>query len=177
MPLLVPKFPLRSSPKVPTVGDGAVRSLIFHRIDPLAHAVALDGMFAILVPVALSPLILTLAWAQRKAAKLHPIASDPIHRGSILSRAWNFCIAIDIFGLLLLAAGLACILISLTLAGKQPDGWHTPSMIALIVVGFVILGFFGVFESLFSPKPVIAPRFMKNKAIVGASIIGFFDFV
>lgn len=50
-------------------------------------------------------------------------------------------------------------------------------MIAMIVVGFVILVMFAVWDPLFASRPVIAPRLLRNRSVVLASWIGFFDFV
>lgn len=36
---------------------------------------------------------------------------------------------------------------------------------------------FGAYEILLAPYPIITAAFMKNKAVVGAAFIGFFDFV
>lgn len=47
----------------------------------------------------------------------------------------------------------------------------------MIVVGFVILTIFGIYDLRFAARPVIAPRFVKNRSVVFASLIGFFDFV
>lgn len=47
----------------------------------------------------------------------------------------------------------------------------------MLVVGLVLLPVFVLWELRFASRPVIAPRFMVNRAVVGASIIGFFDFV
>ena len=53
----------------------------------------------------------------------------------------------------------------------------TASMIAMIVVGFVILVMFAVWDPIFASRPVIAARLLRNRSVVLASWIGFFDFV
>lgn len=50
-------------------------------------------------------------------------------------------------------------------------------MIAMLITGFTLLILFVAYELRLAKRPVIAPRFWKNRAIVGASVIGFFDFV
>jgi MFS family permease len=48
----------------------------------------------------------------------------------------------DLLGALLAVAGIAMFTASLTLAGDAPEGWRTPYVIALLVVGSVLtLGF------------------------------------
>jgi len=82
-----------------------------------------------------------------------------------------------VFGLMLLGGGVACILLPLTLAEAAKGGWKNPSMIAMLVVGFVLTILFAFYEVLFAKRPVITSRFWGNKAVVAACTIGFFDFV
>lgn len=49
-------------------------------------------------------------------------------------------------------------------------------MIAMLVVGCVLLLVFGVWDLRYASRPVIAPRFVRNRSVVFASLIGFFDF-
>ena len=108
---------------------------------------------------------------------------------------YRIFIDIDFPGLVLLAAGVALLLLPLTLANDAKGKWNnrtsteiqpliinltyilSGSMIAMIVLGPFFLIAFGVYEWKFAPRPLAPPRFFKNKSIVGASLIGFFDFV
>ncbi|KAL0570723.1 hypothetical protein V5O48_011242, partial [Marasmius crinis-equi] len=128
------------------------------------------GMFAILVPAALSPLIITLLWAERKAKRLNLAPAAP--KTNILDLARRM----DIFGLMLLGAAIALILLPLTLARSAENGWKNPSMIAMIVVGFIIVPLFVMWER-YTSYPIIPTRYLKNRTVVIASAIGFFDFV
>ena len=49
-------------------------SLSYFALSPL---ILTDGMFAILIPAALSPLIVTLVWAELKAKKLGYVPEKP----------------------------------------------------------------------------------------------------
>lgn len=133
------------------------------------------GMFAILVPVALAPLIITLFWAEHAAYKrgyLEREKSIPITEK--IKRA---IIDTDALGLILLSAGVALLLLPLTLANNAKGKWHNASMIAMIVLGPIFLIAFGIYEWKFSPKPLAPGRFLRNPSVVIASLIGFFDFV
>ena len=88
-------------------------------------------MFAILVPAALSPLIVTLAWAERKAKKLGlvpaPAPAPEVERtinARVVRPAWTFAQQLDLVGLLLIGASTALILLPLTLAEGAKGGWH-----------------------------------------------------
>ena len=81
-------------------------------------------MFAILVPASLSPLIVTLFWAERKAKKLGLVPVVHTHNGEpFYKKAWTFAQQLDIVGLVLIGTSVALILLPLTLARSARNGW------------------------------------------------------
>ena len=47
----------------------------------------------------------------------------------------------------------------------------------MLVVGFVILLLFLLWDTRYATRPVIGPRFLRNRSFIFASLIGFMDFV
>lgn len=47
----------------------------------------------------------------------------------------------------------------------------------MLVIGGVLMALFALWDLRYASRPVIAPRFLRNKSVVIASLIGFFDFV
>lgn len=47
----------------------------------------------------------------------------------------------------------------------------------MLVVGIVLLGVFVVWDLRVAKRPVVPAHYFDNRAVVGASLIGFFDFV
>ncbi|KZS87432.1 MFS general substrate transporter [Sistotremastrum niveocremeum HHB9708] len=201
------------------------------------------GMFAILVPISLAPLITTLTWAEHRAKILGkipppPPSSEPLGlglgssriRGSVsrsrrdgslrapspnarqprsrsrstlrsttsnltlksplypssplrtlLHKIWITAEKLDIVGLVLLGAGIACVLLPLTLSNNSNSnsrrGWGNPSLIGMLIAGIVTLVVFAIYELRVAKRPVVAPRFWGNWAVLGAGVIGFFDFM
>ncbi|KAF8598531.1 drug:h+ antiporter [Ceratobasidium sp. AG-I] len=135
------------------------------------------GMFAILVPVTIIPLIVVLGWAQHKARVQGLIEPSTGPSQSGYQKASSVLAEVDLFGLFILAGGVACVLLPLTLAAKAKGGWSNPSMIAMLTLGPILLIAFGLYEWKFASHPVVPMKFLRNKAIVGAALIGFFDFV
>ena len=140
------------------------------------------GMFAIMMPVLLIPAILTLYGVQRRADKLGMISfgeSGIARKEGIkikgarhyMGLAWKGIIDIDLAGLILLGTGFALILLSFNLTKSASGGWSNPSMIAMIVVGFVILGLFILFEVFLAPKPIMTKRMFNNRALMCALIV------
>ncbi|KAH9895800.1 drug:h+ antiporter [Cubamyces lactineus] len=140
------------------------------------------GMFAILVPASLSPLIITLFWAERKARKLGLVAAPPSSLepkwrvAPVLRRVWLYAEQLDVVGLAILGTAVALILLPLTLAQGAKGQWDNPSMIAMIVVGCVLLPVFAFWDIYFAKRPVFPRRFLTNRSVVFAAWIGFFDF-
>jgi hypothetical protein len=167
----------------------------------------IDGMFAILVPASLAPLIITLLWAERKAKKL-TLLDSPLPRSrsnsslsqeSMLVRFLQAAEQLDLVGLFLLGAAVSLILLPLTISQTVNGHWSNGSLLALVmilvgrltrrcarnlgsiiamfVVGVVLLVVFTIWDLYYASRPVIAPRFVRNRSVVCASLIGFFDFV
>lgn len=80
-------------------------------------------MFAIIVPAAVAPITITLYWAQHRAKKLGVVATNIndatgevdapriVSNQPFLLKFWNFLIDMDALGLLIFAAGWACLLV------------------------------------------------------------------
>ncbi|KAK4688897.1 MFS transporter, SIT family, siderophore-iron:H+ symporter, partial [Tremellales sp. Uapishka_1] len=136
------------------------------------------GMFAILIPVSLLPIIITLLWAQIKAKRLHKIHySRPPVKQNWFRAVYNVCLEMDLVGLILIACSLALILLPLGLAPEAKNGWKNPSMLAMICVGVVLFPFMIIYEWKIPRKPVVPMRWLRKGPILGACLIGFFDFV
>ncbi|TYJ53742.1 hypothetical protein B9479_005650 [Cryptococcus floricola] len=136
------------------------------------------AMFAILVPVSLAPIIVALLWAQNKAKKQMMIkySRPPITKGWLVTIR-DACWEMDFVGLVLIAASLALILLPLGLAPSASKGWKTPSMIVMLVIGGLLFPVAMLYEAKVPKKPVVPYRWLKQGPILGACLIGFFDFV
>ncbi|RXK36198.1 hypothetical protein M231_06542 [Tremella mesenterica] len=134
------------------------------------------GMFAILIPVSLAPIIVSLMWAQHKAKRLMR-ATGNTRPKNWKETIWTTAVDMDLLGLLLVAASLALILLPLGLAPYSRRHWHTPSMIAMVTVGAVLFPIFLIYEWKVPQKPVVPMRWLRRGPILGACLIGFFDFV
>ncbi|KAK2873743.1 hypothetical protein FQN49_002106, partial [Arthroderma sp. PD_2] len=96
------------------------------------------GMWAIILPPAALPLILTMVILQRRAAK-HGLASKGLsaitgerQKVSMWQRTWNLMwVQLDLLGAFLLVAGLSLFLVPLSLTGaRNPGLWKEAHFIA-----------------------------------------------
>ncbi|KAG6830481.1 hypothetical protein H0H92_000488 [Tricholoma furcatifolium] len=134
------------------------------------------GMFAILIPVSLFPLIITLLWAENKARKLGIAPKGKTTAKGMVSKVLRSANKLDIPGLILIGTSVALILLPLTLSSTAKGGWHNASMIAMVVIGCVLVPAIAIYEFRFARYPVIPHRFAANRSVVIASAVGAFDF-
>ncbi|KLO12475.1 drug:h+ antiporter [Schizopora paradoxa] len=143
------------------------------------------AMFAVLVPATVLPLIITLVWAERRSKQLGivqqalaeadvPISTPPGE--PLRSRIKRVVDQLDLVGLALLGAAVSLILLPLTLSKSAGSTWRKGAILSMLFVGISTLIAFGIWDFRYASRPVIAPRFLRNRSIVFASLIGFFDF-
>lgn len=146
------------------------------------------GMFAIMVPVLLTPAIFTLYAMQRRGEKMGmvTIAGSKAERtgadGASKKGAAHWSkllyqglIDIDIVGLIILGVSFALLLLPLTLAEDADGQWKNGSIIAMLVVGFVLLIAFVLYEVYLAPVPLMTQRVLKNRAFIAGVIVFTFN--
>ncbi|KAI0476968.1 siderophore iron transporter mirC [Xylaria cf. heliscus] len=146
------------------------------------------GIWAIILPVVFLPLALTLFLNGRRAKKLalqpppekeKPKSAEGGPLAAVKSIVANIWYSLDIGGIILLSASFALILIPLTLTKSTPGGWHSPTIIALIVVGGVLLVAFPFWEGSkkLAPHPLIPLELLRSRTFCAGCAIGFFYFL
>jgi hypothetical protein len=71
----------------------------------------------------------------------------------------------------LFASGLTVFLLPFTLADTAPNGWKTGYIIAMIVVGFVTLVVFGLYETFLARVPFLNVNLLANRTVIGACLL------
>lgn len=74
-------------------------------------------------------------------------------------------------GVILFAGGLTIFLLPFTLAASAPNGWKTDYIIAMIVVGFVLLVLFTLYEIYLAKVPFLKNQFITDRTVVAACLI------
>ncbi|KLT42926.1 MFS general substrate transporter [Cutaneotrichosporon oleaginosum] len=135
------------------------------------------GMFAILMPATLLPVIISLLWAQWKGKKILKERGVRALKEPRMARLKRALIEMDFIGLILLATSLALILLTFALVYKAKGAWKNASMIAMLVVGCLLFPVFLAYEWKIPARPVFPMRWFRRLPIFGACLIGFLDFV
>lgn len=73
--------------------------------------------------------------------------------------------------MVLFSAGLTLFLLPFSIADSAPDGWGSGYIIAMLVVGFVLLCLFAVFEKFLAPIPMFKFSFLANRTVIGACLL------
>lgn len=128
------------------------------------------GTFAIVTPVVCMPLFILFVYNYRKAKSAGLM---PVHESNrtILQSIIHYSIEFDLFGLLLITAGLALFLLPFSLYSFQADGWRSPMIICMLVFGFLLLIAFGVWEKLWAPTKFIPWELLTDRTVVGANVL------
>lgn len=129
------------------------------------------GVFAIIVPIVVVPLIVLFMWHQHKAKKMGLI---PLPKEKMGIK--EFVIQFDLFGILLLAAGMALFLLPMNIYSYQEQGWHSPMIIAMTVVGGVLVVAFVFYEKFLAPVNFIPLHLLGDRTVLFAGIMLVFVF-
>ncbi|WVQ73777.1 hypothetical protein IAR50_003357 [Cryptococcus sp. DSM 104548] len=142
------------------------------------------GMFIIMVPILISPLIVILFWAGHKAKKIGALslASSSYARRQALGieqekrtftqNIVHYCRQMDAFGLLMMAFSWALLLLPFTLYTSADKGFRNPSLIAMFVVGGLLQIAFVAWEWKFASHPLM-PKRVLNRSLICSCIIDF----
>lgn len=82
---------------------------------------------------------------------------------------------LDPVGLVLFAAGLALILVPITISQTATNTWKSPHIIAMLVVGGVCAISFVIYELKWAKYPMLAPALLQNYTVNVALIGKFFE--
>ena len=137
------------------------------------------GLFAILGPVSLFPVVYILHTAQKghkspaitstmslRRANLQQKSSRLPHALLCVQHLWSLA---DLFGLLLLASSLTLLLVPLTLAASAPHTWESPKILGMISAGGVLGALFLYWEAKKAANPILARILLRNRTFWGGA--------
>ncbi|KAM0789489.1 hypothetical protein ACM66B_000309 [Microbotryomycetes sp. NB124-2] len=134
------------------------------------------GMFCIILPVSIAPMLCLLFWADIQAKRLGKVtvsrnAQSPETKRMSFSQACVYYFSrMDGPGLLLLGTAWSLILLPFTLSSGAKGGWNNASMIAMETVGWVLLITFALWEQYGSKYPMCPAR-VYNRTFVCCLVI------
>lgn len=133
------------------------------------------GMFTIVIPIVVLPLVFLFLYNQRKAKKQGVL----VERGNsefTLSVFRKYAIEVDLIGILILAAGMALFLLPFSIYSFQSEGWQSPMIISMIVVGGCLIIAFVLYEKYLAPKTFIPFELLIDRTVLFGGLMFIFMF-
>ncbi|KLO87730.1 major facilitator MirA [Fusarium fujikuroi] len=113
------------------------------------------GVWAIVTPAVVLPFCGIFFWNQHKAKRLGLI-EDAVTLGDLsLPSIWKYCIDVDLLGIFILAAGMTLFLLPMNIYSMQEDGWKSPMIISMIIIGGLLIIAFVFYERFLAPVTFI----------------------
>ncbi|EXJ68536.1 uncharacterized protein A1O5_08329 [Cladophialophora psammophila CBS 110553] len=134
------------------------------------------GTFAIVTPAVCLPVFFLFVFNYREAKKAGLMPTRQSDR-TMIQAIQHYAIEFDLFGLLLITAGLALFLLPFSLYSYQADGWRSSMIICMIIFGALLLVGFGLWEKYCAPKKFIPWELFTDRTVVGANILAAVLFV
>ncbi|KAG7107520.1 MFS siderochrome iron transporter 1 like protein [Verticillium longisporum] len=134
------------------------------------------GVWAITTPVVVLPLIFLFFSNQNKAKKMGLLPEQSTIKNLTLKSVGRYLIDIDAVGLLLLAAGMALFLLPFNIYSYQSEGWKSPMIISMIVVGAVLIVVFVCYEKFFAPVTFIPFELIADRTVLCGGLMFTFVF-
>ncbi|KAF7871962.1 uncharacterized protein EAF02_009067 [Botrytis sinoallii] len=128
------------------------------------------GTFAIILPFVAAPLYFILKTNLKKAKNTGVLIRESSGR-TLTENIWHYFVEFDAFGVVLFAGGFTVFLLPFTLADTAPNGWQTGYIIAMIVVGFVVLVIFALYETYLARTPFLDVNLLANRTVIGACLL------
>ncbi|KAJ5447104.1 Major facilitator superfamily domain general substrate transporter [Penicillium cf. griseofulvum] len=128
------------------------------------------GTFSIIFPIVASPLYFILKFNLRKAHQNGLAVREQSGR-TLLQSIWFYTKEFDLFGVLVFSIGLTIFLLPFSISTYAPNGWASGYIIAMIVLGFVMLAVFLVWEFRFAPAPMFNFSLLTDRTIIGACLL------
>lgn len=134
------------------------------------------GIFSIVTPVVTMPLFCLLVWNYFKAKRLGVLSRRKSGRTYFQSVYYYFR-QFDVVGLVLLSAGLALFLLPFNIYSLQKDQWRAPIIICFLIIGFVLMAAFVVWEKWFAPVQFIPYELLRDRTVLGSCVLAAVGFV
>lgn len=178
-------YALTSSPYIITAFGGPKAAESFYSINWRWGY----GSWAIVLPFVAIPMIVMMQLGKRKAKRNGMVLRKPSGRSCYQSlihyliefdckqapqshlTMLNLTTYLSVVGVVLLCAGFVLFLLPFTIAASSLDAWSSAHIIAMLVVGFVLLITFGIWERFGACHPFVPWHLLKNRSVIGACML------
>ncbi|OJJ42665.1 hypothetical protein ASPZODRAFT_137047 [Penicilliopsis zonata CBS 506.65] len=128
------------------------------------------GCWAIITPIVAAPLYIILKYNLYKAEKEGHRIKRPSGR-TLLESIVHYTVEFDLLGVVIFTTGLVLFELPFDIAAYAPEGWGSGYIIAMLVVGFLMLFVFAIWEAWLAPVPLLDWKLLTNRTIVGTVLL------
>ncbi|KAK5996835.1 MFS siderochrome iron transporter 1 [Cladobotryum mycophilum] len=132
------------------------------------------GIWAIVTPVVVLPLAGVFLWNHKKARKAGLVPSSSAN--ITVAAVKQYCIDVDLFGVLILASGMALFLLPFSIYSYQAEQWRSPMIICMIIFGGLLIICFIIWEQFFAPVKFIPVKLLSDRTVFFGGMMFFFTF-
>ncbi|RDW81286.1 uncharacterized protein DSM5745_04843 [Aspergillus mulundensis] len=129
------------------------------------------GAFAIILVACSAPAMGLMVYMARKAKRQGLIRPRARSTRTWLESLKHYAIEFDLPGILLITAALALLLLPFSLNAYAPNGWKTPYIIAMLVLGVILFPVFYAYEALLAPVQFLPFKYLKQGTIIGSALL------
>ncbi|KAJ6005003.1 hypothetical protein N7540_012802 [Penicillium herquei] len=122
------------------------------------------GIFAIVMPIISAPLWALWYHTQKKAEKLN-LTEEKSSGRSLWQSIIYYSIEFDVIGLLIISTGFSLFLLSFNLYSYQPGEWRSPMIICFVIIGFLLIIAFTLWEKYFAPVKFMPWELIQNRTV------------
>ncbi|KAF3041761.1 hypothetical protein E8E12_009085 [Didymella heteroderae] len=128
------------------------------------------GAFIIILVACSVPAMALMLFMYRKARKAGYAQKQRSGR-SLIQSLTHYAIEFDVFGIILIMAAFLLFTLPFTLVSYAPQGWKTPYIIAMIVLGVLLFPTFAVYERYLAPVPFLPWKYLLERTILGSCLL------
>lgn len=128
------------------------------------------GAWSIITPAVTLPLFFVFWFNLKKAEKLNVLPKQENNR-TFMESATHYFHEFDVVGLFFLMGGLALFLLPFSLYSYQAKGWESAMIIAMLVIGFVMLLCFVIWEKFYARVTFIPYQLLTDRTVLSACVL------
>jgi len=128
------------------------------------------GMFGALVPLVTLPLFGLLVWNYRKAKSMGLVRERSSGRSAVQSVVY-YSREFDAIGLCLVSVGVTLFLLPFNLHTLTGNGWASPIVVAMFVIGICFLIAFAFWERKLATIPLLPYNLLLDRTVFGACLL------
>ncbi|KAM5350031.1 hypothetical protein ACJ41O_006536 [Fusarium nematophilum] len=160
-------FGINGTPRIASTFAGPAIGELFYKNSSFRWAF---GAFAIILFACSIPAMGVMVYMFLKARKAGLIKKQRSDRTVFQSIKYYF-IQFDAIGILLIMFAFCLFLLPFSLVAYAPNGWKTPYIIAMVVLGILLFPAFVAWEKYLAPVQFLSWKYLKQGTIVGSCLL------